>query len=294
MSQLKKPLSVAEQIQKIKDHGIIVDEQQAGLILHAISYYRLSGYALQYRISTDSHLFEAGTSLNDIYAAYRFDEELRNLLRGYIERTEFFYKCLIGNEFALLHCSKPPHDQHYDPRNYYDKAGIQRTLGYFLKAQNYYYDSQIVQHHIRKYQHKMPLWVMMELITYSSMSMFYHATYQRDKDAIASVIGISSKTLENHLHCLSVLRNKCAHGARLYNSTLNPPVRFTKAFLQLHPKVANNSVFAYILLVFKRLPSDEDRVSFKNSLCELIDQYKGRIDLSLLGIPVNYSDYMNI
>lgn len=294
MSELKKPLAIPEQIQKIQEHGMIVDDAEAGRILHRVSYYRLSGYALQYRVSTNSHQIQPGTSLDDVYAAYRYDEELRGLLGRYVGITEWFYKCLIGNEFALRHCVQPPHDQHYDAQCYYDKAAIQRTLQNFSIEQNYYRDSQIVRHHRQQYQSKMPLWVMLELMTYSSMSMYYHAMYQSDKDAIASSIGISSGTLENHLHCLSVLRNKCAHGARLYNTALNPPVRFTKNYLRQHPEINNRSVFAYILMLFRRLPCDADRIEFRSALSGLVNHYKGITDMALLGIPENYLDLMRV
>lgn len=292
MSALKKPRTISEQIQKFHDHHILVDDVKAAELLQRISYYRLSGYALQHRTSGDSHSFRAGTSFDEIRRIYDMDSDLRALLRTYVERTEYYYKCLIGNEFSLRHCCNPPHNQHYDIRNYYDKAGISRTLANFVREKNYYHDSRIVQHHIRRYQDQMPLWVMMELMTYSSVSMFYHAMYQADKDFIASKVGVSSGTLDNHLHCLSVLRNKCAHGARLYNTTLTPPVRFTNTFLRRHPEIRNNTLFAYILLVFKRLPTDAERAEFRTELSRILDQYKDTVDLSLIGLPSNYADLL--
>ena len=39
------------------------------------------------------------------------------------------------------------------------------------------------------------------------------------------MVGVGKDTLENHLHCLSVLRNKCAHTARMYNTDFNPPAK---------------------------------------------------------------------
>jgi abortive infection bacteriophage resistance protein len=41
-----------------------------------------------------------------------------------------------------------------------------------------------------------------------------------------------AKTLENHLRCLPVLRNKCAHAARMYNTDFNPTAKFTASFLR--------------------------------------------------------------
>ena len=51
---------------------------------------------------------------------------------------------------------------------------------------------------------------------------------------------IRKDTLENHLHCLAVLRNKCAHAARMYNTDFNPPAKFTTSFLRKHPEIKNN------------------------------------------------------
>lgn len=131
---LKKPYTIKEQIDKIRDHGIIIsDENFATKILMEISYYRLSGYMLQYRVSTDSHEMVTGIHFETIYKIYSFDEEIRALLRMYIEKAEFYYKCLIGNNFAELKCQKAPYDQHYDIRNYYDKGGIESTLQNFSK-----------------------------------------------------------------------------------------------------------------------------------------------------------------
>ena len=257
---LKVPLDIEAQIKELERHGITFDSiSEAKAILTKVGYYRLSGYWLQYK-SNES------VSLNHVYRIYLFDEELRSLCRRYIEQTEMYFKNIIGTEFALIKCKEAPHDQHYDENNFYDKQGIRRTLLGFEKEKGYYKESEIVKHHKRKYSNKMPLWVMMELMTYSSMSMFYHAMYRSDKILIADKVGIGYKTLENHLHCLSVFRNKCAHGARLYNISFNPPVRFTKAFLRNHPDIRNDSLFAYVLMLIKRLPSDDDRKSFRDQL----------------------------
>ena len=283
LMELKSPLNIEEQLAELNRHHIHVDDPaRAREILTKVGYYRLSGYWLKYKyVGTEA-------TLSHIYSIYAFDEELRSLLRRYIEVTETFYKNLIGTEFALLKCKEPPHDQHYNEANYYDKKGIRSTLNRFEKERRYYRESDIVKHHKAKYANKMPLWVMMELMTYSSMSMFYNALYISDKERIAGNIGISYKTLENHLHCLSVLRNKCAHGARLYGAKITPPARFTKGFLKSHPEMSNDSLFAYVLVLIKRLPTDDERRAFRDQLNRLIKKYEAQISLSDIGFPEDY------
>ncbi len=292
---LKKPYTLDEQIKKLKDHGVVItDETFAKNVLQKVSYYRLSGYMLQYRLSSDSHEMIKGIRFEEIYTVYCFDEEIRSLLRQYIEKAEFFYKALIGNTFADLKCQVAPYDQHYDVKNYYDKAGITKTLQNFTKEKSYYKDSAIVKHHFNKYADKMPVWVMLELMTFSSVSLFFHALYLSDKNVIATKVGISTATLENHLHALSVIRNKCSHGVRLYNTTMNPPVRFNKSFLRSNPTIRNDSLFAYILMLIKRLPSDAERKQFRDKLNRIIKKYEQDIDLNLIGFPKNYRELMYI
>lgn len=288
---LKKPIAINEQIHKLSEHGIIISDRAfAEDVICRVGYYRLSGYMLQFRSERD----KTSVTFEQIYNIYCFDEELRAILRNYVEKIEVFYKSLIGNIFALLKCSEPPYLQHYDIDNYYDKKVIKKTLIGFEKEKEHYRNSNIVRHHKSKYGDKMPLWVMMEFMTFSGMSMFYHSLYLSDKESIADKVGISSQTLENHLHCLSVLRNRCAHGVRLYNNQFNPPARFTKAFLRAHQKISNLSLFAYVLVLLKRLPANADRQEFSDMLHNIIEKYGNDIDLSQIGFPRNYREIMNI
>ena len=79
-------------------------------------------------------------------------------------------------------------------------------------------------------------------MSFSNLSKLFSSMYYSEKDAIAQAVGISKTTLENHLHCLSVLRNKCAHAARLYNTEFNPPAKFASTFLEKHPDLKNGDL----------------------------------------------------
>lgn len=82
---LKKPLPIVGQIERLKFHNMIIpDEGFAAEVLMNVNYYRLSGYALQFRISENNSDFIQGTMFDNVYEIYKFDEELRGLLRVYI------------------------------------------------------------------------------------------------------------------------------------------------------------------------------------------------------------------
>lgn len=159
-----------------------------------------------------------------------------------------------------------PYNQHYKEDNFYNKKGYREVMQIFSKEESYYKDSLIVKHHKQKYRGQMPLWVMVELMSFSNVSKLYCAMFISEKEKIAKKIGVNYKTLENHLHCLSVLRNRCAHTARLYNTEFNPPARFTKQFLKRNPYMSNNSLFAYLLVLLRRLPNRETKQLMVNEL----------------------------
>ena len=88
------------------------------------------------------------------------------------------------------------------------------------------------------------------------------------------------------------MRNKCAHAARMYNTAFNPPARFTTSFLKKHPEIKNNSLFAYTLVLLKRLPDEESKRSLVETVKAVIDEYRNDIDLGLIGFPENYMEIM--
>lgn len=291
---LKKPATFDEQIGILEKHGISINNcNHAKDILKFVNYYRLTGYALQFRVSENESLYTGNISFDDVYNIYKADEHLRNLLRLYIEKAEIYYRTQIAYGFAISKCTVPPYDQHYNENNFYDKDGYNHVMGNFGREKDYYKDSLIVKHHKDKYSGKMPIWVMVELMSFSGLSKLYKSMYISEKSEIAKAIGVNYTTLENHLHCLSVLRNKCAHGARLYNTEFYPPAKFTSEFLKRNPEIKNNSLFAYILILLKRLPDKQSKQELIESVQNLIEQYKNDIDIKLMGFPTNYISVFN-
>lgn len=293
MKQLKKPLDFKSQILQLKSQGMVVqDDQRAEDILRKANYYRFTGYALQFRVSPQQSDYIPGTNFDTVYQLYLFDEALRDICRRYIEIAEVYYRTQISYGFSMVKCVAPPHDQHYYSRHFYNKDGHKEVMEKFKREKNYYKDSLIVKHHKSKYNGKLPLWAMVELMSFSNLSKLYSSMYISEKESIASAVGTGYSTLENHLHCLSVLRNKCAHAARLYNTRFAPPVAFSKKFLRNHPEVRNDSMFAYILMLLRRLPNTSTRLNYVTDIFAVIEQYKEFVDLSLIGFPDNYANLL--
>ena len=292
--ELKQPLTINQQLDRLKAHNIIVDNDVYAMdVLSRINYYRLSGYALQFRTNKNSSHCNSGTTFQSICDIYLFDEELRNCLRLYIEKAEVRCRTVISYIFSCHNCNVYPYDQHYDPALFTNQKGYKEVMDSIKTAKKYYQDSPVVRHHKQKYSGKMPLWVIVELLSFSNLSKLYNSMHQNDKNLISSAMNTGPKALENHLHCLSVLRNKCAHAARLYYSEFNPPARFNTSFLRKHPDIKKASLFAYILILLKLLPKSEDRVNLTSELIAILNKHSNYVNLDLIGFPHNYEDILN-
>lgn len=257
-----------------------------------MNYYRFTGYALQFRQNPSCSDYVKGTAFETIYHLYKVDEILRDTFRRYIEKAEIYYRTQIAYGFSIAKCTEAPYDQHYDENNFWNKKGYREVMENFAREKNYYKDSLIVKHHKIKYSSRMPLWVIVELMSFSNMSKLYSSMYYSEKDVIAEMVGTGRDTLENHLHCLAILRNKCAHAARMYNTEFNPPAKFSKSFLRKHPEIRNNSLFAYVLVLLKRLPDDDSRKSLIQTMDTVINEFRSDIDLNLIGFPEDYLKIM--
>ena len=98
---LKEPLNYEQQIEKLIENKIqILDREKAKNILSEINYYKLTGYALQFRKNINKSECKEDTTLKIVYKIYKFDEDLRAVFRKYIEIAEVYYKTQIAYGFS--------------------------------------------------------------------------------------------------------------------------------------------------------------------------------------------------
>jgi len=283
---LKQPLDYVNQVKQLRNHGMIInDDAAAEEALSQINYYRFTGYALQFRCNPNESAYRSNTDFDCILNLYHFDEELRNILRKYIEIAEVYYRTVISHEFAMAKCFDEPHDQHYNEQSYYNKEWFNDIKSHFEQEKSYYKDSLIMKHHDKAYEGKMPLWVMVEMMSMSDVSKLYSCMYYSEQNRISNVVNSKADELRNHLHCLSVLRNKCAHAARLYNTAFYPSAELGKNFLTKNKDVKNDTLFAYLIILIRRLPKEKYRQQLVRDLEKLIRECNQIINLQDIGFP---------
>ena len=292
--ELKKPLSFKDQALRLKEHGMEISSiSDAICFLSYVNYYRLTGYALQFRAENGQD-YLPGTSFETVRNLYLFDEELRSLLRAPLDRVEAYFRTQIANGFAMAKCTEPPYDGHYQEYNFCQRESYLEVLESLRKEEDRHPDSLVIKHHQRAYSDRMPIWVMVELLPMSSLSKLYYSMCPLEQQAIATSCHKTTDVMKNHLHVLTVLRNKCSHGARLYNRPFVPESKLGSYYLPRHPEVQNGTLFAAILVLFRCLPDRTSKQNLHSALCNTIRRYASSIELDRIGFPKNYDQLFRI
>lgn len=243
---LKPAMTTAEHIILLQERGMHVDEELAQQWLRNVFYYRLSAYwypCREWGEASDGNMkrlnkFMPDTNFADAVALYEADRKLRTLIYDGIERVEVGFRTRICE---LLLAKNPD-----DPLLYRDENIFRAKFDHqkWLKTADnrveraIYNRNKAVQHYSEKYEKRYPLWVLMEVLDFSDISRLYSGLKSGDQHKIATELGIKidwnnlspsmrKKARKKHpltqwLHQLSIIRNTCAHHARLWNRSFLP------------------------------------------------------------------------
>ena len=81
MEYTKQPITLAEQINILKQRRLIVEDEDAALrILSFISYFRLASYWRVMEENSRIHRFRSGSKFSAVLSLYTFDSERRSFV----------------------------------------------------------------------------------------------------------------------------------------------------------------------------------------------------------------------
>lgn len=299
--QLKKPLTIKEQIELIQSRGMEVpDTEVAAHMLSTCGYYRISGYMFQMKDHTKPNYYVQGSNFNTILQIYEFDMELRHILLCAIDQIEIHCRARISYHFPLFFGSYG----HYEESSFdsvEDRDQFVSTLNKEIEKHQHF---PCVKHHIEKYSdlsttpptYYMPLWAAMEILSMGELSRFYKSIKPHTiKADIAKSLNSTVEMLENWLHVVSTIRNMCAHHDRIYNRELRPAVKYDiqtkKQFSK--ERLPTTLIFGCIPMILQMLPDQLSRKVFLNALRAIVLEYSGVIDLKCIGFPANWENHFN-
>lgn len=287
----KKFKSLDEQVKILQSRGLVIeDDIKAKEFLYNNNYYRVSGYSLTLR---NHDIFYPKTKFQNIIDIYNFDQEMRNLLLKYIEIIEIKIKSIFTYEFTKRHGGVG-----YLENSHFSCSDIYNTI--ICKANEQVEKRKsheaYLKHFIEEIKRPIPMWAYIDLFTISDISRLYGIAENDIQTCVASEFGLKHgravDTMCKFLHCITIIRNLCAHGSRLYNRLFITKPSLNKYEQAILPKddsgnPDNSRLFGFIINI-KRLLSKDQFLSFKNDIMLLRHKYPF-VDMKHYGFCENWS-----
>lgn len=232
----KEWLSYTDQVELLSRRGMKIDDRAAAAsFLPRVNYYRFSGYFRYWQREPQhgDNRFIDGTAFTTVCALYEAEQQLMtacaDLLRPLevLFRTRFAYAYgdLVGNAGAFARgvgFTQPPNPG--APRaEEYALQNLDQSKEAFVA----HYRDEIKQgtSYLPQAYERMPIWVAVEALSFGSLSRLIAASGESGVlDAIAASVSGSRRFLPGQVRSFVYLRNRIAHGARLWNhSVLDVP-----------------------------------------------------------------------
>lgn len=282
-----------DQIAILESRGLrIPDKTAAKEFLLRNNYYRVSGYSLTLR---DHDVFFDSATFQNIIDIYECDHEMRHILLKYIEIIEVTVKSAYTYEFTKV----------YGPIGYLDHAyfsNAKKHAEIINKAEQQKITrlphEAYLKHFVTELKEEVPLWAYVDLLTIADMSFLFSISDIAIKKAVANALGIAKRgdeVVEAFMHKLTIIRNLCAHGSRLFNRLFEQKPWLNKKELAIlrtdkDGKVDNAHLFSFILIM-RRLLKAGDFEELKNELISLSVKYPF-VKMKYYGFPDNWQNVL--
>ena len=268
--------TIEEQMEILRSRGLLIpDEDQAGEFLLHNNYYRISGYSLTLR---KNDRFSEGTTFQNIIDIYNFDHQLRHILLTYIETIEVSFKSVYAYEFTKI----------YGPAGYLNGSNFTNAGQYSSTLKKTEKQKQLrlpheayLKHFVNDVKEPIPLWAYVDLMTIADISLLYSISREEVQYPIAARYHLKSnkgrKILGQFMHSMTILRNLCAHGSRLYNRLFEQKPSLNRKELNLLIRKENGTVdnahlYGFVMIMKRLLPAD-DFVTLKSDIMLLTERY---------------------
>ena len=315
-------------------------------ILEKENYYNIiNGYKdlfLDPSSTSSSEKYKPGTSFDEVYALYTFDREIRHIYLKYLLKVENSFKTVLSHEFS----SSYGHDNYLKLENFNTTSSsdikILKRIAHANKlditadiskicylsaeenieaviklmgdiqqeiARQMSKHHQVVTHYMSEYGY-IPLWVLVNVLTFGKITAFYKLMKPADKTAVAKIFSLPSDELHKYMEMCSLARNKCAHDERFFD------IKFRRL---LHTKsipnfnvlgLARDSSGSYpsgtndayaIAIMFAMLLSKSDIKEFVSSMKSSFNKLSKQLRtitlkdvLKIMGYPISWDNIIKL
>ncbi len=276
----------------LQNRGLIIrDFDSAHNQLSNISYFRFASYLRSMEVDSITHQYRSGTTFEEVISLYLFDKELRKLIFCALQDIEVALRTKIIQRFSMQHGAF----WFMDASLFADSSIYQNCLD-SLKKEVSRSNEEFIREHKEKYESPQlpPVWKSLEVASFGVLSkLFCNFSDVEAKKAVAHDLGLSQYTyLESWIKCAVVLRNYCAHHARVWNRRfpLKPkmPARLPNKWLavpQMRPQKLYHQL-CYLLYLEQHITPHCD---LRSEIFALIKSYPN-VNLHSMGFPINWKE----
>ena len=204
--------SHSEQISLLSERGLTIRDNDAALrVLASMNYYRFTGYAIPFM--SDREHFRLGVTFDDVLSVCRFDSDLRDLFFEAIEAVELDFRARFAYRFSEMRGALGYRTQ----KNFTDEPAHAKTLRRIEEEISRSKEICILHFKSEYCEGEIPVWAVVEVASFGTLAAFYNILQPDVQNAISSDYGLRGDVFGSYIKHLSILRNICAHHARLYD-----------------------------------------------------------------------------
>ena len=300
-----------EQIDILKSKDLVIsNESLAKDILLRENYFFINGYRYLFFDKNKNRKFIDGTTFEELYSAFLFDRNLRNLMFKNLLVVENNIKSIISYQLSKKYGYKEK--EYLNPKNfiqdYKESRRVEDVLNKMKRQIRINGEKHTATYHyLNKYQY-VPLWILVKVLSFGLINELYGILKPEDKDDIAKIYNIDSDSLKIYIQLLSNYRNLCAHEDIVYDHRTQTYIDNTKyhSLLNLNKNELDeyiqgkNDLFA-VVIIFKQLLQKDRFKEFMKELDICFNMFDNNVEvikkeelLKRMGFPNNYMDLIDL
>lgn len=294
------------QIRLLESRGVIIKNKKwAKRILATSNYYDvINGYKEPFLSqSIPIEKYKVGTKLEEIYALYEFDRRLRSETLEILLKIEnklrtnvaYVFSKQYGHKNYLMY-------ENFDLVNKKNYKNVGECIANMHKKIAGQIDRNPSIKHYMKQKGYVPLWVVVNILSFGDISKFYSNMKQADRANVAKRIRYTvwEHQLKNYIEFLAITRNICAHNERLYNYKSSKHIKNNDISRYFGDSIKNNDFFS-VLICFKLILEKREFEYYFEMLERLINTLDNQLHTvsidavtNKMGFPSNWKDILDI
>lgn len=310
---MPKPFkTIDEQIILLKNRGLTFkNEEKSKITLLCNNYYNVINYYSKFFMIKGADNYLSNVTFEEIISVYYFDREIKSVFFQASIDVEKCLKSLIAYYFSKAH----PQDYSYLNINNFNCSKITKTVNLIssisktiTKMENEKRDNAI-KHYIKNHQN-VPLWVVINYLSFGQVVQFYEFMKDSDKNTIAkqfssfaneslgiSTIKISPKELNSYLRNIHEVRNVVAHSNKFIGFKCRTHIPYLQELHSIHgitPASDKQDIYN-VFVIMRVFLSRGNFITLSNSLRKRMQHLDKKLHsinaneiFSILGFPYDW------